>query len=101
MTSRTPDRARPLDLSCGGALLEVQGTCLAAETVELGFAGRDAAGRPQSWDLKGRVVRVEPGRAGGDLSRVAVAFDRPLPEECLIQQVQRAKVLRAAQGGRA
>ena len=33
--------------------------------------------------------------------RVAVAFDRPLPEECLFQQVQRTSALRAVQGGRA
>jgi hypothetical protein len=40
------------------------------------------------------VVRVDaPPRAG--VCRIAVAFDAPLPEDCLHQQVLRHETLRA------
>jgi diguanylate cyclase (GGDEF)-like protein len=92
--------ARPLNLSQGGVLLDLDHEPRPAAAVELTFVGRDAAGRPRDWVHAGRVVRAEPSASGGERWRVAVAFDRELCEECLFQQVQRTGALRAVQGGR-
>jgi diguanylate cyclase (GGDEF)-like protein len=94
---------RPLNLSISGALIEVLDDLDSARTVNLTFAGRDRAGQPRSWSLDGRVVRVEDSHVR-ERRRIAVAFERPLPEECLVQQIQRtrpARAARAAPGGRA
>ena len=93
-------QARPLNLSRGGALLDLDHEPRPAAAVELSFAGRDAAGRPRNWVHAGRVVRVEPRGTTGERWRVAVAFDRELSDECLFEQVQRTGALRAVQGGR-
>jgi len=92
---------RPLNVSRGGALLDLDERLSAAAPVELSFGGRDAAGRRRDWVTAARVVRVERRGAHGDGFRVAVAFDAPLPDECLFQQVQRTSALRAVEGGRA
>jgi diguanylate cyclase (GGDEF)-like protein len=73
-----------VNLSRGGALLELQSELLPEDPVVLTLVDRhtDGAGR---WTIDGRVVRVEPGGARGN--RVAVAFDRPLPERCPVRRV--------------
>jgi diguanylate cyclase (GGDEF)-like protein len=91
---------RPLNLSRGGALLDLDEEMRAEAPVQLTFGGRDASGRPRDWVTAARVVRVERRGASGERCRVAVAFDEPLPEECLFQQVQRSSALHAVQGGR-
>lgn len=91
--------ARPLNLSRGGALLDLDHELGTAQAVELTFDGRDAAGRPRSWVMPARVVRVERRGAAGRQVRVAVVFQDPLPDECLFQQVLRTRALRAAEGG--
>jgi diguanylate cyclase (GGDEF)-like protein len=97
---RRPPETRPLNLSRVGALLDLDERLPAATPVELTFSGRDAAGLPREWVVAGRVVRIERRGAGGDRCRVAVAFDAPLAEDCLFQQVQRTSALRAVEGGR-
>ena len=96
-----PIKAHLLDVSRSGVLLDLREDCSPSAEVELEFGGRDAAGRNKSWVHAGRVVRVERDAASGRPFRLAVAFNKPLPEGCLLQQVQRARVLRAAHGGRA
>jgi diguanylate cyclase (GGDEF)-like protein len=91
---------RPLNLSQGGALLDVDTALTETASVELTFGGRDAAGRPRSWVAAAQVVRVERRGTRGLSFRAAVAFDEPLPEACLFQQVRRTGTLRAVQGGR-
>jgi diguanylate cyclase (GGDEF)-like protein len=91
---------RPLNLSRAGALLDLAEELEPAASFELEFRGRDVAGRPRTWLTAARVVRVERGGARADRCRVAVAFESPLPDECLFQQVHRTNALRAVQGGR-
>jgi diguanylate cyclase (GGDEF)-like protein len=94
-----PCKAQPLNLSRSGALLEIGRACPGEAHVQVRFGGRDAAGEPRQWTVAGRVVRVEAGP--GALRRVAVAFDEPIADDCLLQHVRRGKALRVAQGGRA
>ncbi len=97
----TGEKARPLNLSRGGALLDLDGELGQSETVQLKFDGHDPAGRARYWVMDAQVVRVEPRPTAGQPQRVAVAFDGELPEDCLQQQVQRTRALAAAEGGRA
>jgi diguanylate cyclase (GGDEF)-like protein len=99
-TGEAASEVRPLNLSRAGALLDLDEELEQAASVELEFKGRDMAGRPRAWFMAARVVRIERGGAQGDRWRVAVAFESPLPDECLFQQVQRTSALRAVQGGR-
>ncbi len=101
VAAATVGKARPLNLSRGGALLDLDGELRQSAAVKLTFGGRDAAGRPRSWVMAARVVRVERRRTAGQPHRIAVAFQGLLPEECLYQQVHRTRALRAAEGGRA
>jgi diguanylate cyclase (GGDEF)-like protein len=91
---------RPLNLSQGGALLDVDEELTETVPVELTFGGRDAAGLCRRWVTTAHVVRVERRGTRALAFRAAVAFDEPLPEECLFQQVRRTGALRAVQGGR-
>jgi diguanylate cyclase (GGDEF)-like protein len=88
-----PLEARPVNFSVQGALVEVDEPCPPDVRVEVVFDDPRAA-------FGGRVVRVEPASAVGR-RRVAIAFDEPLPEACLIRQVQRAPSPRAWREGRA
>jgi diguanylate cyclase (GGDEF)-like protein len=90
--------AHALNLSVGGILLEV-GAEPAGAPVVLTFDGRDPAGRPRRWEMRGRVVRVEPAGRSAGLWRAAIVFDESLPEVCLFQQVQKTSALRMAFGG--
>jgi hypothetical protein len=96
-TCGTRHSAHPLNLSRGGALLELGGSCPADARIELRFDGRDGEGRPRSSRHAGRVVRVDPAPAAR--CRVAVAFDDPLPEDCLNQHVLRHETLRVGPSG--
>jgi len=92
---------RPLNVSREGALLDIDGGEPApAASIELSFEGRDARGSERAWLRSARVVRVERRGVRGAGARVAVAFEEPLPEDCLFQQVQRAGPLPALPGGR-
>ena len=92
----SPLAVRPLNLSRRGALFDVGAEGVAGPAVEVVFAGHDATGRPCTWSAAAQVVRAE--RSAGS-RRLAVAFDQPLDEECLLQQAERTSALRAAQGG--
>lgn len=78
-----------VDLSEGGVLMLATSPFEVGEEVSLRFDGRDGSGKRRSWLHAGRVVRHEVLRDAR--SRVAVAFDRPLPQECLRQQVRRRR----------
>jgi len=89
-----------LNLSRGGAYV-ISGESFEPDVpVSLRFDGRDVGGRPRSWLHAGRVVRIEPEGWPADGRKVAVAFDEPLPDECLFQQVRRTRIVRLAQGAR-
>jgi diguanylate cyclase (GGDEF)-like protein len=94
-----PVRVRTVNISLHGALLEIDCELASRSPVELTFDGRDAAGRPRTWPVPGRIVRVEAqGERGWP---TAVRFDAPLAEDCLQQQMRRTRELRAVMGGRA
>jgi diguanylate cyclase (GGDEF)-like protein len=95
-----PSGVVALNLSRGGALLVCADSILSGTPVSLRFDGRDPRGRRRSWLHAGRVLRVESGGWPAEGRRVAVAFDEPLPEECLFQLVRRTKIVRLAQGAR-
>lgn len=97
---RAPSAVVALNLSRGGALLVCAETVLSGTSVSLRFDGRDPGGRPRSWLHAGRVLRVETGGWPAEGRRVAVAFDEPLPEDCLFQHVRRTKIVRVVQGAR-
>jgi diguanylate cyclase (GGDEF)-like protein len=94
----TPAAARIVNVSRRGALLDLGAEAIGGPAVEVVFAGYDAAGRPCAWSAAGHVVRVERSAAGAR-RRLAVRFDAPLNEECLLQQAERTSALRAVQGG--
>jgi hypothetical protein len=48
--------------------------------------------------MPARVVRLER-RLPLAACRIAVAFEQPLPEDCLQQQVRRTRTARAIEGG--
>lgn len=82
-----------VNFSRTGALLEIEHECQAREAVELALPGGVGS---KDWLVAGCVVRVEP-RDGAFGYRVAVAFERPLPELCLLRQIER--VARVSRGG--
>jgi diguanylate cyclase (GGDEF)-like protein len=93
-----PVPARPVNLSLGGVLLDTRGKYDTADHVEVRFDGIDATGRKRDWSTEATVIRVEPGEASAgetedspqvELRRVALAFARPIPEDCLFQHVRR------------
>ncbi len=102
----TPDGAPILDaklinLSLEGALLELEEGAPAAPEVELILHARSASGERREWICAGRVVRLEkPGDAPGPF-QLAVQFVEPLSQECLKQQITRARKLPEVLGGRA
>jgi diguanylate cyclase (GGDEF)-like protein len=84
---------QPLNLSRGGALLEAGPEDSLAGAVELTLWEDN-----ESWRVPGRIVRVEePAGRSGRL--VAVAFDRPLPENCLRRSVMASQLARPHAGG--
>jgi diguanylate cyclase (GGDEF)-like protein len=84
---------QPVNLSRGGALLETGPVEPLAGAVELTLWEDN-----ESWRVPGRVVRVEEP-AGRGARRVAVAFDQPLPENCLRRNVLASHPPRAQAGG--
>jgi hypothetical protein len=76
-------RAAPVNLSLAGALLATDETYRTAEPVRVTFGGRG-----QDWVVVGRIVRVEPP-APPRRGRVAVAFEEPLPEQCIRHHASR------------
>jgi diguanylate cyclase (GGDEF)-like protein len=67
----------PLNLSLDGALVASAEVWAPEAAVQVTLAAE-----ARDWVVPGRVVRVESLPAG-DRRRVAVAFDRPITEECL------------------
>ncbi len=93
--------ARLIDLSLEGALLELEEGAPAAPEVELILHARSASGERQEWICAGRGVRLEKrGDAPGPF-QLAVQFVEPLSQECLKQQITRARKLPEVLGGRA
>lgn len=86
-------RARPVNVSRTGILVEGEPTVPAAGPVELRFDAMDGAPFPRGSVVRGSVVRAEP--AGGSASRVGVAFDGPLPDAV------RSRIAAARRGPRA
>jgi len=86
---------RPVNLSRGGVLVEARTERLPSGPVELMFWGED-----DTWTAPGRVVRVEEDTALGRGRLVAVAFDRPLPDERLRHSVMHASASRPREGER-
>ncbi|MCP3978952.1 MAG: diguanylate cyclase [bacterium] len=87
VSGERPVRARPLNLSRGGALLSVARDVDAAEIVELTIgASRDRC------TVRGRVVRINDGKPAGR-KLIAVAFDRPLADEQLRPHIRRTQAL--------
>lgn len=94
-------RVRPVNLSRHGALIDLDSPLAPAVPVEITFNGRDTTGRPSSWMVTATVVRVDGNGPAGAGCRAAVAFEQPISEECLLQQIQRARSLRTALEARA
>ena len=89
---REPTRARAINLSRCGALLSARRECRTADPVEVTLGGES-----RDWVIPGRVVRVEESRRSR--SRIAIAFDRPIPEECLRSHVRRRSRRRMMEQG--
>jgi diguanylate cyclase (GGDEF)-like protein len=89
---------QPVNLSRSGALLEVAElpASVGEVALELTFGGRDASGKSRCWTMPARVVRLER-RVPFAACRIAVAFEEPLPEECLQQQVRRGRSVGAVE----
>ncbi len=76
----------PVNLSRAGALIETREPLRSSAPVRLVLEGRgDAAS--ETWEVTGRVVRVERPPGAADLYRVGISFDRRVPEERLVEQV--------------
>ena len=84
--SSGPRRAAALNVSHFGMLIETDGPLEPAEAVEVRMGPEGFPGATPAWRVPGRVARVERGPGGGRL-RAGVAFDVPVPEECLQAQV--------------
>ena len=84
-----------------GALIEIPADCRAESALELMFDGRDPAGRAQAWIRRARIVRVEEPAERASRVRVAVAFDEPLSEDCLHEQIRRSEPARLLGSARA
>jgi len=83
-----------INLSDSGLLLRTRDDFLPADPVQLELT-RD----PNSWEIAGRVVRVErdPGETQRNL--VAVAFSELLPAECLERNVARRSAAHRSERG--
>jgi diguanylate cyclase (GGDEF)-like protein len=92
-----PRDADAIDLSLGGALVEVADAFLPAEPVTLTLQGEGSPAARERWEVNGRVVRVQPGE-DGKTHRVAIAFERPLPNRCLAHQIDPAILTRTEEG---
>ncbi len=91
--------AMAVNLSRNGALLETSGKHPPVSPIVL-FLGGDEEGAPnRDWIVKGRIVRIEPRSPAAQGFRIGVAFDQPVPEECLLVQAAAVRQpLRAARG---
>jgi len=89
-----PRPAEVINLSSTGALLEAVGSPPALEAVEVAFG--ETSPLPV---VAGRVVRVERDSGDADRVKLAIEFDRPLPDESLMRHVVRGRTLVAAGGG--
>jgi len=96
----SPVDARALNLSRGGALLEIEETRVPPSRIELTLNGRGATGQEETWTVSGRIVRVEP-HGGAQGVRLALAFDEELPRHCLMRHVRRSGMPRVGAGGAA
>jgi diguanylate cyclase (GGDEF)-like protein len=77
-----PCQVNAINLSRGGALLETDIDYLPSDLVEL-----TVEEERDSWRAPGFVVRVEHERADRGPRLVAIAFDKPLPDNCLERSV--------------
>jgi diguanylate cyclase (GGDEF)-like protein len=81
--------AAGINFSLDGALVETDRTWQVSESIRL-VLGRDAdrlRGEPRV--VRGKVVRVEADDAKKGRARIGVAFETPIPEPLLMQQVIR------------
>jgi len=76
-----------LNLSQSGVLLETRDRFRPAQPVRVILGREHRPGQDAAWIVHGKVVRVEPGRDKAHQFRVGVAFDAPVPEECLLAQL--------------
>lgn len=72
-------RARVVDLSSRGALLEDDGIAAPPSAIDLAFESRNGGDR----HLAARVVREDRGDGPGSARRAGVFFDAPLPADLL------------------
>ncbi|HKQ59982.1 MAG TPA: diguanylate cyclase [Candidatus Polarisedimenticolaceae bacterium] len=93
----TPRGVQAVNLSTSGILLETGDGEPPAGRVELKLG----LSPQESWSVSGRVVRVEPADPQRGTRRVAVTFDRSLPEEHVRRHAARGRAGRAAAGGSA
>jgi len=90
--------ALAVNLSSGGALVETPRPLRAMDPVRLHLGGGGYTG--PRWVVRGRVVRVEPGRKDPRGYRVGIVFEQPLSETCLRAQTHPVgSAPRAASGG--
>lgn len=78
----SPETAHALNLSRGGVLLETDAAFRASEAVRV-LLDRGESTDGGGWDIGGRIVRVERESGGAATFRVGIAFDGPVPAECL------------------
>ncbi|MBZ5640270.1 MAG: GGDEF domain-containing protein [Acidobacteriia bacterium] len=91
--------AMALNLSRSGMLLETAEPVLPASSVVLVMGRKAGDTADGDWVVRGRVVRVEPRPSAALGFRIGVAFDQPVPEECLLVQAAAVRQpLRAARG---
>ena len=86
--------ARAVNLSTGGAFLEIRGGGVRADPVELRLE-RSGPGKSSPLVVAGRIVRVEPSRRR-DTQGVALSFEQPLSEQRLLELASLSKLERVA-----
>jgi diguanylate cyclase (GGDEF)-like protein len=78
--------ARPINVSRSGLLVETSDRYWPLDRVRVLLAGEEWGTDAAGWLTLGRVARVEPVFQSPGRFRVAIAFDQPVPEECLAAQ---------------
>jgi len=78
--------AAPIDVSRSGLLVETADRYWPLDRVRVLLSADDWAADNGGWLTLGRVARVEPAFQSPARFRVAIAFDQPLPADCLAAQ---------------